>query len=89
MHRRKLYIKFELKNKLFHSILKNQQTTLSNRYLVSLYRSSLPKSSVTKIVNRCVRTGRSYNVLKKVQLSRFPFRFESYNGTLPGVRRHS
>lgn len=90
MHRRKLYIKFELKNKLFKSIIKNKTVPLSHRYLASFKRSTLPRSSsVTKIVNRCVQSGRQYSIIHKVQLSRFPFRFQSYNGTLPGVRRHS
>jgi ribosomal protein S14 len=89
-HRRKFYVKFEVKHKLCKSIMKNKQLPLSYRYLASLHRSSLPRiASVTKQVNRCVQTGRQYNILKKVQMSRFPFRFQSYNGTLPGVRRDS
>jgi len=89
-HRRKLYVKFELKRKLFKSIIKNQTLPLSYRYLATFYKSNLPRSSsVIKQCNRCVHTGRSYSVLKKTQSSRFYFRFESYKGLLPGVRRHS
>jgi ribosomal protein S14 len=90
MHRRKIYVKYELKNKLFKSILKNRTVPLANRYAASYRRSTLPrKSSITKLVNRCIQTGRQYTVIHKVRLSRFPFRVQSYNGVLPGVRRHS
>lgn len=89
-HRRKLYVKFELKNKLFKSIIKNHTIPLSHRYLASFHKSNLPRSSsIVKQCNRCVQTGRSYSVLRKTQSSRFHFRFESYKGLLPGVRRHS
>lgn len=90
MHRRKSFVKFELKNKLFKSILKNKKVNLSNRCVAAFRRSHLPRlSSVTKIVNRCTQSGRQYSVVHKTQLSRFPFRVQAYNGVLPGVRRHS
>jgi ribosomal protein S14 len=89
-NRRKAYIKFEIKNKLCKSIIKNNKTTLSIRTLAAFKQSHLPRiSSITKVVNRCVRTGRQFSVIHKTQLSRFPFRFQSYDGALPGVRRNS
>lgn len=90
MHRRKAYVKFELKNRLFKSILKNKKINLSNRYVAAFRRSHLPRlSSITKLVNRCTITGRQFSILKKTQLSRFTFRTQSYDGILPGVRRNS
>lgn len=90
MHRRKAYVKFELKNRLFKSILKNKKINLSNKCAASFRRSHLPRvASITKIVNRCTMTGRQYSIVNKTQLSRFPFRTQSYDGILPGVRRHS
>jgi ribosomal protein S14 len=46
-------------------------------------------SSKSRLRNRCVRSGRQYNVLRKTQTCRFVFRFESYEGLLPGVSRSS
>ena len=68
----------------------DKSTPLSNRYLAMYRRTSLPRnSSVTRIVNRCIYTGRKYSTLRKYQMSRFAMRFQSYSGVLPGVRRHS
>ena len=90
MHRRKIHVKYELKNRLFKSILKNRSVPIANQYAASYRRSTLPRnSSGTKLVNRCIQTGRQYTIIHKVRLARFPFRVQAYNGVLPGVRRHS
>jgi len=90
VHRRKAYVKYELKNRLFKSILKNRTVPVGNRYAASYRRSTLPrKASITKVVNRCIQSGRQYTIIHKTRLARFPFRLQSYNGILPGVRRHS
>jgi len=88
--RRRNHIKFELKNTLLKSLFKTQTLNLSQQHLASYRKSSIPRSSsVTRIVNRCVYTGRKYSTIRKFQMSRFSTRFNSYEGLLPGVRRHS
>jgi len=89
-YRRQNFIRFELKRLVLKSLLKNQSIPLSNRYMASLQLSLLPSiSGATKHRNRCVESGRKWNVLKKTQYSRFIFRRESYKGSLPGVSRMS
>ncbi len=90
LHRRKFYIKFEIKHRLYKSIINNRHTPLSHRYLASFRKSTLPRNaSITKMVNRCTETGRQYSIIHKARLSRFPFRFQAYSGSLPGLRRDS
>ena len=44
-HRRKLYVKFELKNKLFKSIINNHNIPLSHRYLAFFHKSNFEKKA--------------------------------------------
>lgn len=89
-HRRIYYVKFELKNKLLKSICINRKLPLSYRYFSLFKKSLLPKtSSIVKQRNRCIVTGRQWNVLQKTKTSRFVFRSQSYESFLPGVRRDS
>ena len=88
--RRHYYIKFELKRRLLKSIKKNCQLPLNNRYFASFQLTTLPlKSAFTKPRNRCLYSGRKWNVLKKTQSSRFFLRREANRGYLPGVGRSS
>ena len=88
--RRRAHIKFEIKNKALQSLLKSSALSLSQRHLAAYRKSTLPRaSSITRVVNRCTQTGRKYSVIRRFQLSRFAFRSNSYEGFLPGVRRHS
>lgn len=85
-----MYIKFELKNFLLKSSLKTPYVIPLHANLAVYRKSSIPRSSsITRIVNRCIYTGRKYSTIKKFQLSRFAIRFNSYEGLLPGLRRHS
>ena len=88
--RRRNHIKFELKNRLIRSILKTPSLTFAQRHLAIYAKSSIPRSSsITRISNRCVYTGRKFSVLRKFQMSRFALRDKAYDGYLPGLRRHS
>lgn len=61
-----------------------------NRYYTQYLLTTVPsRYSINVVQNRCVITGRNWNVLKKTQYSRFCFRNESYKGFLPGVKRLS
>lgn len=88
--RRRNHIKFELKSKLIKSILNTQTLTFAQRHLAIYAKASIPRSaSLTRISNRCIYTGRKYSVIRKFQMSRFAVRVKAYDGTLPGIRRHS
>ena len=85
-----MFVKFELKNKILNSVVKSNYVMTSHKHL-ALYRlSSLPRSSsISRVVNRCIYTGRKYSTIKRYQLSRFAIRLNSNEGLLPGMRRHS
>ena len=88
--RRRNYIKFEIKSQLIRSLKKTSDLQLTQKCLLIYKQSSIPRaSSITRVVNRCVNTGRKYSTLRKFKLSRFSFRTNSYEGLLPGVRRNS
>ena len=72
------------------TIIKNKALPLCYRFFLKFRMSSIiTSSSLTKHRNRCVVSGRTYNVLKKTQYSRFVFRDRANFGYLPGVSRLS
>jgi ribosomal protein S14 len=88
--KRILFQKYELDRKLYKSIANN--TTLNNtlRANAFFFLRSLPKnSSITRIRNRCIETGRGNAIYKKFRLSRLSFREAAQNGLLPGVFKSS
>lgn len=88
--RRKNYIKFEVKRKLLQSASGTNSLSVATRYLACYKKSSIPRSSsLTRVVNRCVYTGRKYSTLHKFQMSRFVLRVKAYEGLIPGLRRSS
>jgi ribosomal protein S14 len=89
-YRRSFFVKYEIKNKVLKSISKNRYLPLSYRYYSLFHKAQIPSiASITKHRNRCLQSGRQYNVLRKTQTCRFVFRFEAYEGVMPGVRRDS
>jgi ribosomal protein S14 len=71
-------------------MIQHPRVPLVNRYFASYRRVLMPRNAaIGKMVNRCLESGRKYSTIHKVKLSRFAFRIEAYNGSLPGVRRHS
>jgi ribosomal protein S14 len=88
--KRKLFLKHEIKRFLLKSLKKNSTLPLIYRYFVFYQKNKLPRwAALPQIVNRCVKTGRSFSVQKKTRISRFLFRRESYCGHLPGFKRAS
>ena len=77
--RRKLSIKYEFKRRLLKSLIRNSHTPLVYRYNALFKLSLLPRPGAhNKIRNRCVISGRNYNVLKKTRYCRFVFRHNAY-----------
>jgi len=68
----------------------NQTLPISYHFYIKFRLSTLINlSAVNKQRNRCVISGRVWNVLKKTQYSRFVFREKANFGYLPGVSRLS
>lgn len=88
--KRRFYIKFELKKTFYKSLIFNKNIKIILR-LYALYKlSHLQRyTSVTKINNRCVISGRSYNILSKFKYSRFVLRSETNQGNTVGFSRIS
>jgi len=88
--KRNLYIKYELKNFIFNSIIKNNATPNIYKYYIFYKKSKLKRwSIISQQTNRCVKFGRPWYVNKLTRYSRFTFRKESYCGNLPGFKRAS
>ena len=88
--KRQLYVRSELRHLLLTSFLKNTNTPLAVHHYMLFKKTRLQRfSSRIQHRNRCVVSGRQWNVLHKTQYSRFVFRKESYEGTIPGLRRAS
>ena len=88
--RRQNHVKFELKNLLIKGVLLTPNLEFSRRHLAMYRKSSIPRAaSIGRVVNRCVYTGRKYSTIRRFQMSRFAIRFHSYEGFMPGLRRHS
>lgn len=88
--RRKIFIKYEVKKVILNSLIKNNSLPFVYRYYALYNKSKISRySSVVQQRNRCVLTGRVWNVTKKVQYSRFIFRTQAYAGNIPGCRRAS
>ena len=89
-HKRKLFLKNELKKLIFKSLIKNTNLQLSYRYFILYNKSKLIRyNSVVQQKNKCIVTGRVWSTVKLTRYSRFLFRTESNNGNLPGFRRAS
>ena len=88
--RRTLVAKYELKRIRYKAISQDRNLPYSLRSLFSLKLASLPRnSSKTRIRNRCVVTGRSRSVYKKLRISRIVFRELALQGGIPGIQKSS
>jgi ribosomal protein S14 len=88
--KRVYFLKFELYRVLLISIKKNTNIPLIYKQYIFFKLIQLKQHTfLTKHVNRCLKTGRTWGVIKKFQYSRFTIRDEGYLGNLPGFRRFS
>jgi ribosomal protein S14 len=89
-HRRKQFLKAELRYLFFKNVLFNSRIPLLYRYLAFYKKTQISRiTSATRIQNRCVKTGRIWGINKHTRYSRFFFRVETNNGYLPGFKRAS
>lgn len=88
--KRNNYNKNEAKIWALKFILKSDLTNYKSKLkALFLLNNKLLSSSKTKIMNRCVLTGRSKSVLSTFRLSWMQFKALSEKGFLPGVSRRN
>jgi ribosomal protein S14 len=81
---KRLYINKKSNNLKMHSSL-SRDVTLPK----SLIFQNTNKKNTISIKNRCVLTGRSRAVDKKLRISRMPLKYLSIQGFLPGINKFS
>lgn len=88
--RRNLAEKFELRRKLYKAFAKDTDLPNDVREKFRGKLDDLPKnSSFTRVMNRCVFTGRSRSVYRMFKVSRIVFRELASGGLLHGVKKAS
>nr|QWK45008.1 ribosomal protein S14 [Analipus japonicus] len=88
LKRRQSFALFESKRKALQAVVTNQNLDVSLRWWAQIEKSKMPRqSSLCRVHNHCVETGRSRSVLSFYKLSRLEFRRLASKGSLPGVRR--
>nr|YP_011008277.1 ribosomal protein S14 [Hapterophycus canaliculatus]WBP70178.1 ribosomal protein S14 [Hapterophycus canaliculatus] len=86
--RRKSFAIFESKRKVLQSVATNQNLDVSLRWWAQLEKSKLPRhSSLSRVHNHCVDTGRSRSVIGFYKVSRLQLRRLISKGCIPGVRK--
>ena len=89
-NKRELVQKYELERTLYKSIIKNRNLDSNTRYEYVLKLNKLPRnSSKVRIMNRCIRSGRSKAVLRNFKISRIEIRELVAKGLLQGVTKSS
>lgn len=88
--RRNLAEKFELRRKLYKAFAKDTDLPNDVREKFRGKLDDLPKnSSFTRVMNRCIFTGRSRSVYRMFKVSRIVFRELASGGLLNGVKKAS
>ena len=88
--KKKYYFKFELKKKLLLLLLLNNELINKfKQFLICNISYLYIQSSVNKLRNCCLVTGRSYAVNKKLMVSRFILRDYINKGFIFGYSRFS
>lgn len=88
--RRKLFLKYERIRRLYKFIQQNSRLKRSQRFHYSRALTFLPKdSSISRIRNRCLLTGRARSVYSDFQLTRMKLRELASFGLLMGIKKSS
>lgn len=89
-HKRDLFKKYEYKRRELKAIFNNTELPEGIRSEAFYELESLPKnSSLTRVRNRCIYTGRGRSVSRTLKISRLTFRELSSNGYIPGITKSS
>ena len=86
--RRELYKKYEMRKFVLKSLLCNENLKSYEKDFVRYLLQKFPRnSSIVRIKNRCILTGRSRGVIRKFRLSRIMLKKYSLMGWIPGMRK--
>ncbi|KMZ70229.1 Ribosomal protein S14, mitochondrial [Zostera marina] len=88
--RRLLYAKYEVKRRLFKALVRDPDlpSDLHDKFRNKL--SALPRnSSLTRVRNRCIFSGRARGVLSLFRMSRIVFRTLANRGEISGIKKSS
>jgi len=89
-HRRVLFSKHEVTRIYLKRVLSDVSLPPEMHLNARLLLSRLPRnSSIVRIRNRCVLTGRPRGVYRFFKMSRIAFRNLALSGYLPGIRKAS
>ncbi|MEO1135956.1 MAG: 30S ribosomal protein S14 [Pseudomonadota bacterium] len=90
LKRRRMAKKFESKRNRLKAIIKDQDQPGEERFMAALKLAELPRnSSMTRIRNRCLVTGRPRGFYRKLKMSRIALRQLGSSGKIPGLVKSS
>ncbi len=88
--RRKLYEKSKDEHDRLKKMASNRSLSPNERFTINLELWSLPRnSSLTRVCNRCLISGRKRAYYRKFKVSRIVLRELASSGQLPGVKKAS
>ena len=88
--REKMVLKYAARREELKRLSRDQASTAEERQDAREKLSALPRnSSAVRLKNRCMVTGRSRSVYRKLMLSRIAFRDLAHKGYLPGIHKAS
>ncbi|CAM9135089.1 unnamed protein product [Ectocarpus fasciculatus] len=86
--RRQSFALYESKRKTLQAVATNQNLEISLRWWAQLEKSKLPRqSSLSRVHNHCIKTGRSRAVISFLKISRLRFRRLVSKGDFQGFRK--
>ena len=86
----KLSDKFYKKRNELKKIIMNKKLPLDERFVAQQKLSKLPRNSAkTRVMNRCLITGRPHAVYRKLKISRIALRKLGLEGKIPGMIKSS
>jgi succinate dehydrogenase (ubiquinone) iron-sulfur subunit len=86
--RRLLFRKYEPLTIVYKSLIKSKSIPFFAKQKINYMLRTLPKnSSLTRVRNHCIVTGRNRSVYRKFKLSRITFRELGGSGAIPGIQK--
>lgn len=86
--RRLLFKKYEMRRLILKSLLCNSDLKEYEKNFIQYLLAKIPRdSSLIRVRNRCIMTGRGRGVFTKFRLSRIMFKKYGLMGWIPGLRK--
>jgi len=87
-YKRKFFIKNEFKNKYVNLNNNTYLNKIENEYFNFFKKSNSNVFKKTKINNKCLISGRTYNISNKLKTTRFEFRSALKKNSFSGFRKN-